>query len=235
MTHEFKPIGVIHSPFKEKFCIPRQPGLVRSVESIIRIPNDDRLKTGFQGIESFSHLWVIFVFHDTGTDIWKPSVRPPRLGGNKKVGVFASRSPHRLNPIGLSVVELVGVSENENKELELLISGGDFLDQTPVLDIKPYIEYCDSIQNTKKGWAQKPIERHPVYFSEKADHKISKANQPNLKNMIEEILSLDPRPAFQKRKLEEGHFGFHLLQYDVKWKIKNKQFFVDDLIDIESN
>jgi tRNA-Thr(GGU) m(6)t(6)A37 methyltransferase TsaA len=238
---EFRPIGVIESCYKEKFGIPRQAGLARSAQAVIRLdPEDPFLKQSLRRLEEFSHLWVIYVFHEHGSRNWKPSIRPPRLGGAQKVGVLASRSPHRPNPIGLSAVELVRIDLDDPRGAAIHVRGGDFLDGSPVLDIKPYLPYADSIPNASAGWAAEPIEKISVEFTALAEKKIRElADAPReeqLREMIVEVLELDPRPAFQKRRLPPHSaeaqgldFGFALLNFDVKWRIEKGRFLVTDL------
>lgn len=235
---EFRPIGVIESCFKEKFGIPRQPGLARSAPAIIRLDkNDPFLAQSLRRLEEFSHLWVIYIFHEHGSRNWKPSIRPPRLGGSEKVGVLASRSPHRPNPIGLSAVELVRVDLQDPAGVAIHVRGGDFLDGSPVLDIKPYLPYADSIPEASSGWADEPIEKTPVEFTALAEEKIAASeNSEQLRTMILEVLELDPRPAFQKRRMPASSpaaqgldFGFALLNVDVKWRIDQGRFVVTDL------
>ena len=151
MRYSFDPIGIVHSPFKEKFGIPRQPGLVPEAKARLEVlPPYDRSEA-FCGLEDFSHIWVTFVFHEAICTRWQPTVRPPRLGGNRRIGVFSSRSPFRPNPIGMSVVALEGISNIEGK-IELQLAGVDLLDGTPVLDIKPYIPYADSLPDARSGF-----------------------------------------------------------------------------------
>jgi tRNA-Thr(GGU) m(6)t(6)A37 methyltransferase TsaA len=235
----FKPIGWVESCFKEKFGIPRQPGLVPSVESVLRLdPSQPFLRQALRRIEEFSHLWVLTVFHEHGAHDWKPSIRPPRLGGAEKVGVLASRSPHRPNPIGLSAVEIARVDVDDPKGAAIYVRGGDFLDQTPILDIKPYIPYADAISGASAGWAEAPIERVPVRFAPKALDQIeAAAKSADLRKMITQVLELDPRPAFQKRRLPPSspeaqglEFGFDFLEYDIKWRIEGGEFVVLDLV-----
>ncbi len=237
----FRPIGLIESCFKEKFGIPRQPGLARSAPAIIRLDREDPfLAQALRRLEEFSHLWVIYVFHEHGSRNWKPSIRPPRLGGAEKVGVLASRSPHRPNPIGLSVVELVRVDLEDPAGAAIHVRGGDFLDGSPVLDIKPYLPYADSIPEASSGWADEPIVRTSVEFATTAEEKIgrieSHERREELRAMITEVLELDPRPAFQKRRLPPTSaeaqgldFGFALMEFDVKWRIDGGRFVVTDL------
>ncbi len=239
---EFEPIGVIQTCFKEKFGIPRQPGLASNAEGVIKLNDDPNLRTAIRTLESFSHLWLVFVFHRHDAKNWKPSIRPPRLGGAKKVGVLASRSPHRPNPIGLSAVKLERIDFDAKGGPEIHVRGVDILDGTPILDIKPYLPYCDSIPDANAGWAEEPIERVAVVFSEQAEKAIelrSGEKHPNLKKLITEMLELDPRPSFQKRRMPPGSpqaegtkYGFNLFEFDVKWQIEGAQFHVLDVVDL---
>ena len=230
MNYNFKTIGIIHSCYKEKFGIPRQPGLVSStatIEMAIEYSQDD----AFREIETFSHIWVFFVFHAIENKDWKPTVRPPRLGGNQRVGVFASRSMFRPNPIGLSVVELKSVERVKDKVV-LTILGGDFLDSTPVIDIKPYIPYVDSIDTAKSGYAvEKPDSKFDVIFSESVQEKIRKAEEkyPRLSIIITEILKLDPRPAYHEKKQIKKEFAIKLYEYDLKWHVDENKIIVTAL------
>ena len=238
---EFEPIGFVESCFKEKFGIPRQSGLVSQATGILKLNKDPHLKTAIKSLEGFSHLWLIFVFHDHGSRNWKPSIRPPRLGGAKKVGVLASRSPHRPNPIGLSVVAIDRIDFDAKGGPEIHLSGVDLLDGTPVLDIKPYIAYADSVPKAKSGWADEPISRTKVEFSEEGENAVklrAKAHR-NLRGLIVEMLELDPRPAAQKRRLsvdkkesQGTRYGFNLFTYDVKWEIRDGKFIVVDIVDL---
>jgi tRNA-Thr(GGU) m(6)t(6)A37 methyltransferase TsaA len=235
-----EPIGFMQTCFKEKFGIPRQPGLVTGAEGTIKLRNDPFLLNAIKGLEGFSHLWVIFVFHEQDARSWKPSIRPPRLGGAKKVGVLASRSPHRPNPIGLSVVKIDKINTDASDGIEIQVSGVDVLDGTPVLDIKPYIAYADAIEGTTSGWADSPIPRTEVELTPEAESDIQ-ARDPDgkkgLKALVIEMLSLDPRPAFQQRRMPPTHpeaqgsrYGFLLLDYDVKWEIRDGKFRVLNLV-----
>ena len=167
--HAVHPIGIIHSCFSEKFGIPRQPGLVPVARAILEMrPPYDR-DEAVNGLETFSHLWIIFVFHANPKGKWQPTVRPPRLGGNRRLGVFATRSGFRPNPIGLSVVRLEGIRRYKNKLL-LDLSGVDLLDRTPVLDIKPYLPYVDSVPDAIGGFAdRRPASAVTVVFSDHAN------------------------------------------------------------------
>lgn len=225
----FKAIGFVRTPFHDKYGIPRQPGLVSNAKGTIKVVDDPDLKTALRSLEEFSHLWIVFVFHEHGGKNWKPSVRPPRLGGARKVGVLASRSPHRPNPIGLSAVALERIDLDAAGGPEIHVSGVDLLDGTPVLDIKPYIPYADAIPSANAGWASDPIARYPVSFKASAEEEIRTLDlggERNLRSMIIEVLELDPRPAYQKRQLPIGSseargskFGIELIGFEVKYEI----------------
>ena len=230
MNYNFKTIGTIHSCYKEKFGIPRQPGLVSStatIEMALEYSHDD----AFRELETFSHIWVFFVFHAIEFKNWKSTVRPPRLGGNQRVGVFASRSMFRPNPIGLSVVELTSVERVENK-IVLTVVGGDFLDATPVIDIKPYVPYVDSVDAAIPGYAiEKPDLKFDVVFTEDAQVELEKANKkyPMLSSIVTEILKLDPRPAYHEKKQIKKEFAIKLYDYDLKWHVVDNEIIVTAL------
>jgi tRNA-Thr(GGU) m(6)t(6)A37 methyltransferase TsaA len=241
--YDFEPIGVVRSPFSEKFGIPRQPGLVAEAKGVLELKNHPFLKQACAGLEGFSHLWLIFVFHQHDARAWKPSIRPPRLGGKKRVGVLSSRSPHRPNPIGLSAcrIEKLELDHPEGPRIRLI--GVDLLDGTPVLDIKPYLPYADSIPDASSGWASEPIRRYEVRFSEEAEEQLESllASDPtrfqSLRPLIVELLELDPRPAFLQRRrpvgdpaTEEERYGFKVGVHDVKWRVVQGAFLVDRLV-----
>jgi tRNA (adenine37-N6)-methyltransferase len=207
-----EPIGVIHSCFKEKFGIPRQAGLVKSATAVLELLPPYNVKDALRGIEDFSHLWIVFVFHESICDKFQPTVRPPRLGGNTRAGVFATRSPFRPNPIGLSVVELKGVN---GTTLEL--AGGDFLDGTPVLDIKPYIPYADSIPGARGGFAGgAPEPVNTVVFVPEVEN-VFQTLEKTEQQLIRDMLGFDPRPAYQADD-PERIFGTTVCDRAVKWK-----------------
>ena len=222
---DFQPIGIIRSCFPEKFGIPRQPGLVKeATASLELLPPYDRSEA-LEGLEAFSHVWLIFVFHASLKETWKATVRPPRLGGNKRVGVFASRSMFRPNPIGLSVVELECI-DTTSEQPRLLLKGVDLLDGTPVLDIKPYLPYVDAIPNAHGGYAHDmPQPRLQVKFSSAAIAQcVSYENTyPNLRTLIMQVLELDPRPAYYDKEHSSKEFGMRLLDFDIKWCINGEQ------------
>jgi tRNA-Thr(GGU) m(6)t(6)A37 methyltransferase TsaA len=214
-------IGRVNSPYKEKFAIPRQPGLVSAARGSITLLSTANNEELVRGIEQFSHLWLIFVFHGTQQQGWKPLVRPPRLGGNKKIGVLATRSTFRPNPVGMSVVKLESV-EFTDKQLLINISGLDLLDQTPILDIKPYIPYSDNIDYARAGFAQyEPDLLLKVIFSSRAEKDINKYQNEytDLSTFIEQVLSQDPRPAYKKKQVDEKIYGMNLYDLNILWTI----------------
>lgn len=212
----FQPIGTIHSCYGEKFGIPRQPGLVTCASATLELIAPYDTRDALRGLEVFSHVWILFVFHQSMPDSWKATVRPPRLGGNKRVGVFASRSNFRPNPIGLSVVELVKVNGTC-----LTLGGGDFLDGTPVLDIKPYIPYADSLPAATGGYAaDTPVRVNEVEFTPTAEETISilgNDQRPTLRQLIRDMLGYNPRPAYQGDD-PDRLFGTRIYDLEVRWK-----------------
>ncbi len=225
---EFDAIGVVRTPFADKYGTPRQPGLAANALGLIKLADDPDLRTALRSLSEFSHLWIVFVFHQHGGRNWKPSIRPPRLGGNRKVGVLSSRSPHRPNPIGLSAVKIEKIDVDAAGGAEIHVSGVDLLDGTPVLDIKPYIPYADSIPNANAGWADQAIVRACLSFSMEAGATLNelRMREPGFEGLLTDILALDPRPAFQKRevsledpKSEGASFGIKIGEHEIKYEI----------------
>jgi tRNA-Thr(GGU) m(6)t(6)A37 methyltransferase TsaA len=229
MSYPFDPIGIIRSPFTDKFGIPRQPGLVDAAEGSLRLlPPYDR-DEAFAGLAGFTHVWLIFVFHADCLDAgWRPTVRPPRLGGRGKVGVFASRAPYRPNPIGLSAVRHLGL-ERDRDGLSLRLVGIDLLDGTPVLDVKPYVPYADRIDGAGDGFATGRPPLVEVRFSPSAERQISAADptgQRRLRVLIEQVIAQDPRPGYMDRYPERRSFGLRLYDLDVSWELADDGFLV---------
>ncbi|WP_171356363.1 tRNA (N6-threonylcarbamoyladenosine(37)-N6)-methyltransferase TrmO [Acinetobacter sp. SWAC5] len=197
-------IGYMRSPYQEKFGIPRQPNLVQ-VESYIEMTGEYNTLLAFEGIEAFSHLWLIWQFHDNknqDTQKFRPQVRPPRLGGNEKIGVFATRSMYRPAPIGLSVVQLKKV-EKVGKSVRVYVQGSDLLNGTPIVDMKPYIQYSDAVADAQSGYAQDEPRRKVVLWQQVAEQQkihlvqTKKIDVQQLQE-LEQVLALDPRPAYQE-------------------------------------
>ena len=221
ITFDF--IGRINSPYKEKFAIPRQPGLVSAAKGSITLINQANNEELVRGLTQFSHLWLLFIFHGTQQQGWKPLVRPPRLGGNKKLGVLATRSTFRPNPIGMSVVKLDYI-EQIDKQIIIHISGLDLLDQTPIVDIKPYIPYSDSINGAQAGFAQQePYQPLSVTFSAQAQDQIIKFQEKyvDLVLLIEQVLAQDPRPAYKKLNVDEKVYGMALYDLNILWQVQD--------------
>ena len=220
-SYSFKPIGYVESPFKEKFGIPRQPGLAPSAKGrILFVPPYDRPEA-LEGLETTSHLWVQWVFHRIEASQWHPKVRPPRLGGNQRLGVFATRSGFRPNSIGLSVVRLESVS-CEPGDVALLVSGIDFLDGTPVLDVKPYIPFVDAVADASNRLApEAPAVALDVHFSAAAERQLANhAGNAELYTLIQETLALDPRPAYRAGEIG-ADYGMLLMGYDLRWRMRS--------------
>ena len=226
--YQFSPIGVIRSCYKEKFGIPRQPGIVPDAVMTLELTSPYDRPEALAELEGFSHIWVIFVFHEAMREQWRPTVRPPRLGGNKRIGVFASRAPFRPNPIGLSVVELEKI-ECEGGRCELYLRGGDLLDGTPVLDIKPYVPYADAVPDAIGSYASEPPdETVKVKWSEKASlqcQQRERSGYPGLRSLIEHIIARDPRPAYvQGDQQKDGQqIGMRLYDFDLRWVIRGDE------------
>lgn len=221
---EIKPIAYIYSDFKEKFGIPRQSGRAKSLTGEIVFVPEYRTDDALRGIEEFSHLWIIFDFSAAHTDKFSPTVRPPRLGGNRRVGVFASRSPYRPNSIGLSSVKLQGVRKTSENGTVLLVSGIDMLDATPIYDIKPYIPYADCHADATGGFSDEFCGyRLSVFIPQELEARVP----PEKAAALRECLGDDPRPAYQhdnKRIYKMTFCGF-----DVNFYVDSDKLYVTDI------
>jgi tRNA-Thr(GGU) m(6)t(6)A37 methyltransferase TsaA len=226
---EFETIGYVASCFKEKFGIPRQSGLVPEARGILEIMPPYNRPEAFRELADYSHIWLTFVFHANLRQQWKPTVRPPRLGGNQRVGVFASRSPFRPNPIGLSVVRLDRLELAPNR-VSLHLSGIDLLDGTPVLDVKPYLPYTDAIADARSGYAATPpVETYDLRFCAAAEQTLSALPQEaadTLRQLIRRLLTLDPRPGYRRGEAEQRRYGMRLLDYDLHWEVDGDRLIV---------
>ena len=214
MTYSVSPIGFVHSCFKEKFAIPRQPQLAPAARGILELVAPFDQGDAVQGLEQVSHVWLLFLFHQALEDKPRLKVRPPRLGGNKSMGVFATRATHRPNGIGQSVVKLDRVEANR-----LWISGIDLLDGTPVLDIKPYVPYADIIDSAANSIASAAPQLIPVQWAESAlqqAHEHAQRLAEPLVELIEQCLAQDPRPAYQI-PTSAREYGAQFWDLDVRW------------------
>ncbi len=212
-----KKIAHIRTDFPEKFGIPRQSGILSQLESRIVFEPEYRSPEALRGIEQWSHLWIIWEFSEAIRDEWSPTVRPPRLGGNTRVGVFATRSPFRPNPIGLSCVKLIRVEQTKNEGLVLIVSGADMMDKTPIYDIKPYLPYADAHSDALGGFAEEvygarlevnfPVELLTRFPENKREAAIA-------------LLADDPRPAV-RAKDSERVFGFGFAGFEIKFTVSD--------------
>lgn len=201
-SFQFEQIGVIRSPYKEKFAVPRQPGLVINGGGELHLVAPYNQADAVRGLEAFSHLWVVFVFHQTMEGGWRPTVRPPRLGGNARMGVFATRSTFRPNPIGMSLVELKGIRCQKDQVITELGSL-DTVDGTPVIDIKPYLPFAEALPDARASYAQDaPQADMPVHFTSEITTQISELEKryPRLRDFIVEVLAQTPVPPTAKKR-----------------------------------
>lgn len=222
-TFTMKPIGIVHSCYPEKFGIPRQPGLVSAAKAHIEMLPPYNQIDAFRGLEDFSHVWVLFLFDKTQREEFVPMVRPPRLGGDKKLGVFATRATYRPNSIGLSVIKFVGIRHPQNGVLFIDLEGVDLLDKTPVLDIKPYLPYADQVPNALGGFApEKPEQLIAVTFSPEAQSRVTqeigRTHITELQDLIADTLKTDIRPAYKKGTEDGKEYGLAVHHLYVRWK-----------------
>ncbi|WP_301098156.1 tRNA (N6-threonylcarbamoyladenosine(37)-N6)-methyltransferase TrmO [Otariodibacter sp.] len=236
----FNPIGIVETPYGEKFAVPRQPNLVTEGKGILRLLPPYNTADAVRGLEQFSHIWLIFQFDKVPDRNWHATVRPPRLGGNERIGVFASRATHRPNPIGLSKVALEKVEINGGEVL-LHLGSVDLVDGTPILDIKPYVVYADSEPQAHSGFAQhKPIAKLDVIFSNSALQAVSlspyfaKFNIQEPLEFIRQVIAQDPRPAYQQGKISSRVYGMHLANHNILWKINEQKPNVAEVLKVTS-
>ncbi len=221
---ELKVIAKIHNGFHEKFGIPRQSGLVPELESVIVFEEEFRNDDALKGIDGYSHLWLLWGFSEVEKSDWRPTVRPPRLGGNTRMGVFATRSPYRPNNIGLSSVSLAGIEKTPPYGIVLKVKGADLMDGTPIYDIKPYIAYTDAHPDAVSGFADNFVGyRLNVSFPE---HLLNKVESEARKTLIQ-ILEQDPRPAYQddESRIYKMDFG----PYQISFSVSENTLTVTDL------
>lgn len=217
-------IAVMHSDFPTKFGIPRQSGLAEALQSTIVFEPAYRNPEALRGIEGFSHLWILWQFSQAVRQDWSPTVRPPRLGGNTRMGVFATRSPFRPNAIGLSCVRLLSVEHTQDMGTVLHIGGADLMDGTPILDIKPYIPYCDAHPEAMGGFTQDAGDFIlEVDFPENLKQRLPAEKQ----EAICQVLSHDPRPSYQKDS--DRVYGLSFAGFDIRFTVKDTVLTVVDV------
>ena len=216
-----KTIAKIYTPYKEKFGIPRQSGIADAITSKIVFEPEYRRREALAGLEGYSHIWVIWNFSESEREKFSPTVRPPRLGGNKRVGVFATRSPFRPNPIGLSSLRLVKIEETESEGTVLYVKGADMLSGTPIYDIKPYLAFTDSHPDAKCGFAEEVMDyKVEVDFPEELLSKIEEQYREPLTKILEE----DPRPSYKKGC--EKEYGMLFADYEIFFVVKEQKLTV---------
>lgn len=220
-----EPIAHIRSDFPAKFGIPRQSGLVEELEALVVFEAPWRDDNALRGIEGFSHLWLIWEFSQSPRGSWSPTVRPPRLGGNQRVGVFASRSPFRPNPLGLSCVRLLGLEKLPGQGTALRVGGADLMDGTPIYDIKPYQPLSDSHPDAVGGFATAAaahclqVDFPPQWAAKVPQHKLP---------ALTALLSQDPRPAYQEDP--ERVYGFGFAGMEIKFQVQGKKLTVVEVL-----
>lgn len=223
---KLKVIAKIHTDFPEKFGIPRQSGLVEN-EGVIVFEPEYRNPDAVRGLDEFNYVWLLWGFSESSCEKWSPTVRPPRLGGNKRLGVFATRSPFRPNPIGLSSLKLLRVEISETKGPLIYVSGTDMLNGTPIYDIKPYLQYADSHTDANNGFTDESFGRlEKVEIPKSIEEKISKESAYTIKKLLLE----DPRPSYQDD--ENRVYSMRYKDYEIKFKVVDNCVFVEDIFEV---
>ena len=220
MSYHLEPIGVMHSCFKEKFGIPSQAGLASVARGWIEFYDPYDREEAFLGLEDYSHVWLIFLFHHSLKNEIGLTVQPPRREG-EKYGLFATRSPNRPNQIGQSVVAIDHI-ERQDKRVRLHVKGADLVEGTPILDVKPYVPYVDAIPDAKGGFAHNaPKIRFTVQWSEQAEQELGDyaADYPDLRQLIIEVLQYDPRPLYYRKGFDKKRFGVTLYDLNVLFDV----------------
>ena len=224
----FKVIARIKSDFHDKFGIPRQSGLLKSLRSTVVFEPEFRNADALRGLEGFSHLWLLWIFSENVRDSWKPTVRPPRLGGNTRLGVFATRSSFRPNPLAMSCVKIERVNLVGEGAPSITVSGADLMDGTPIVDIKPYLPYADSVPEATGGFAEAVrFKKLDVEFAEgvlAAGLSSAEVFPENKKAALVELLSEDPRPAYQKDA--DRIYGIRFAGFEIKFRVQGDRLTV---------
>lgn len=218
-------IATIHTDLKSKFGVPRQSGLVKALRGRIVFAPEFRIAEAFRGLEEFSHIWLLWEFSQARREGWSPTVRPPRLGGNVRLGVFATRSPFRPNALGLSCVRLERVEMTEEEGPVLHVSGVDLADQTPLFDIKPYIPYADCHPEASAGFTAN-LESRKLSVRMKDDQALCFSHEQ--KEALIAVLEQDPRPRYHHDP--ERIYGMPFAGYDVRFHVEGETLIVDDVV-----
>lgn len=230
---QIEAVAYCRTPYKQKFGIPRQPGLVSAARGFVELQAPFNHIDTVRGLEQYSHLWLVFCFHENLEQGWKTTVRPPRLGGNEKMGVFATRSTFRPNGLGQSVVKLHKIHQRKGY-VGLEISGMDLLDGTPIIDIKPYIPFSDSLPDALGGIAHEAPVLADVEFSQLAKQQLQDYQKQeqylHLESLIIGVLAQDPRPAYKKAKADPKLYQVALYDLDILWRVIDETILVQEII-----
>lgn len=223
-----KKIAHIETDFSTKFGLPRQSRLVEGITGKIVFEKEYRVKEAFRGLEDYSHIWILWEFSEAKQDKWSPTVRPPLLGGNKRMGVFATRSPFRPNPIGLSCVELLKVELDDVDGPVLYVSGVDIMNGTPIYDIKPYLSYADSVPDAVGGFTENLKERR---LSVDAPEDILNILPKDKRQTLLKVLESDPRPSY----IDDADrvYGFNFAGYEVKFTVNNNKLTLKEITQVQ--
>ena len=221
-----KIIARIYTDFKEKFGIPRQSGILEDTHGRIVFEKEYRIDDALRGIDGYSHLWLLWNFSESERESWSPTVRPPRLGGNKKMGVFATRSPYRPNPIGLSSVKLLAVEKTQSEGTVLIVSGADMLNGTPIYDIKPYLAFTDSHPEATGGFAD-PVRDNSLKVTITSEHREKLGKDADT---VIKMLENDPHPHYKSDP--EREYGMTYASFDINFKIDRDMLYVTDVREV---
>lgn len=224
MDYTLKQIAHIETDFPSKFGIPRQAGIAEALEGTVVFEPDYRNETALRGLEDFSHIWVIWQFSESVGETWSPTVRPPRLGGNERKGVFATRSPFRPNAIGLSCLKLIGIEKTPDRGTVLRVSGADMMNGSPIYDIKPYVPYADCHPEARQGFAPDSGSRLVVRFEPAAPAEMD----PKKLEALTQVLENDPRPRYQRDP--DRVYGFRFAGYEIKFTVSEQTLTVKEIM-----
>ena len=227
-----KVVARIQSDFPDKFGIPRQSGLLKNLRSTIVFEPEFRNADALRGLEGFSHLWLLWIFSENVRDTWKPTVRPPRLGGNTRLGVFATRSSFRPNPLAMSCVTIESVNLTGEGAPSITVSGADLMDGTPIVDIKPYLPYADSVPEATGGFAEAVrFKKLDVGFAAEAQVALDEQFPENKKAALVELLSEDPRPAYQRSA--DRVYGVRFADFEIKFQVQGDHLTVVAILPLQ--
>ncbi len=222
--YTIKPIAYIHNDLKTKFGVPRQSGLAKELMSEIVFEPEYRIDDALRGMTDFSHIWLIWGFSEARNQGWSPTVRPPRLGGNERMGVFATRSPFRPNSLALSCVKIIDVVHKDKLGSVITVSGADLMDGTPIYDIKPYLPYADCIPDAEGGFAPDGGKTLEVC----ADGEILKKLDEQQQKSLIEILARDPRPQYHDDA--SRIYGMEFGNHEIKFRVDGDKLFITEII-----